>query len=399
MRIFFLILILIAEKTSFGQGLWTPKADFGGGYRAGTVGFCIGTKGYVGTGIDNFGNKKNDFWEYNPINDSWTQKANFAGAARYWAVGFSIGNNGYIGSGFNGSLNTYYNDFWKYNPSTNTWSAIANFPGAKRYNAIGFSTGSKAYFGIGRDSSLIFKNDFWEYDTLTNIWTQKNSFAGTARGPAVVFSIGNNLYVGTGNDSVGPTKDFWEYNTVSNTWIQKANLPVSRCNATGFAIGMKGYILTGIDSINNTHNDFWEYDIISNNWIQKVNFPGNPRMFAVGFSIGQKGYIGTGDSTGSGAFLKDFWEYDPNGNSINETNFINSISIFPNPATNHFTIEAKENKIFSLRIINKFGQKVTEKKFQKKTEVDISSYNRGLFLIEVCDERCVKCHTEKVLIE
>ena len=43
--------------------------------------------------------KYKDFWEYDPAANTWTQKADFGGTARYGAVGFSIGSKGYIGTG------------------------------------------------------------------------------------------------------------------------------------------------------------------------------------------------------------------------------------------------------------------------------------------------------------
>lgn len=73
--------------------------------------------------------------------------------------------------------------------------------------------------------------------------------------------------------------------------------------------------------------------------------------------------------------------------------------VFPNPAKNNIIIETEENKIFVVHIINPLSQQVIKKSFHKKTEVDVSGYGKGLFLVEVCDEKGVKCHTEKVLIE
>lgn len=70
--------------------------------RYSAVGFSIGSKGYIGTGQDACG-YKNDFWEYNPADNSWTQKADFGGGGRVAAVGFSIGSKGYIGTGNDGS--------------------------------------------------------------------------------------------------------------------------------------------------------------------------------------------------------------------------------------------------------------------------------------------------------
>jgi hypothetical protein len=100
---------------------WTQKADFGGTARNATVGFSIGSKGYIGTGIYDDGSPSitKDFWEYEPVANTWTQKADFGGTARFFSVGFSIGSKGYIGTGnddtgYDGENLT--KDFWEYDP-------------------------------------------------------------------------------------------------------------------------------------------------------------------------------------------------------------------------------------------------------------------------------------------
>lgn len=73
--------------------------------------------------------------------------------------------------------------------------------------------------------------------------------------------------------------------------------------------------------------------------------------------------------------------------------------VYPNPAKNNITIETTEDKKFIVHITNPLGQQIITQSFQKKTEVDVSAFGKGLFLVEVCDEKEVKCHTEKVLVE
>jgi hypothetical protein len=99
--------------------IWTRKADFGGPSRADAVGFSIGSKGYIGTGFASSGTTEylyKDFWEWDQATNSWTQKADFGGIARNGAVGFSIGTKGYIGTGLSGSNNYAFQDFWEYTP-------------------------------------------------------------------------------------------------------------------------------------------------------------------------------------------------------------------------------------------------------------------------------------------
>ena len=194
---------------------WTKKADFPGGVRFDAVGFSIGNKGYFGMGSDNgmIGERdKTDFWEYDPVSDSWTKKADFPGGKRSGVVGFSIGNKGYIGTGVrwdqSNLSNDYKQDFWEYDPTTNVWTKKADFPGDARAHTVGFSIGNKGYVGTGSvESGFRGLVDIWEYNQASNSWTKKPDIP-KGRSSAVSFSIGNKGYVGTGIDG---GNDFWEF--------------------------------------------------------------------------------------------------------------------------------------------------------------------------------------------
>jgi len=113
--------------------------------------FTIGDNVYVGTGSSPKGSYTKDFWEYDAVSNSWSQKADFAGTGRELAVGFSIGNKGYIGTGLQGTGYTDpRRDFWEYNPSSNSWLAKADYPFAI-FGAVGFSINGKGYIATGYD--------------------------------------------------------------------------------------------------------------------------------------------------------------------------------------------------------------------------------------------------------
>jgi len=290
------------------MGDWSQKADFGGTARFGSIGFSIGTKGYLLT------RDTKDFWEYDSDNDTWTKKADFVGKARDGAVGFSIGTKGYIGTGFYyGTISHYLKDFWEYDPNSDTWVQKSDFGGTARDGAVGFSIGTKGYIGTGvyYDSTSHWVKDFWEYDPSNETWTQKADFGGTARSGAVGFSVEMKGYIGTGADNYYED-DFWEYDPSSDAWAQKASSGgTARLDAVGFSIGTKGYVGTGF--YGSFKKDFWEYNPTINTWTQRCNFGGTSRDFAIGFSIGTKGYVGTGyfgDGTNFYNF-NDFWEYNP----------------------------------------------------------------------------------------
>lgn len=303
------------------QGEWKEKNSFGGIERYSGIGFSIGTKGYVGGGLNNL-TFYNDFWEYDPITNVWTQKADFGGTPRGSAVGFAVLNKGYIGTGWD-NTNNWRKDFWEYDPATNKWTQKADFGGMPRFNAIGISISNKGYIGTGEDGNGYggYYKDFWEYDPSMDIWTQKKDFGGTERSKAIGFTIGDKGYIGTGsvgNDGTSFLKDFWEYNPSTNFWTQKADFEGTvRYGAVGFSIGSKGYIGTGKDYDGSFYysetNDFYEYDQQNDIWSQKAAFLGNPRNLAVGFSIGKFGYLGTGTSFRYNYtnYYKNFYEFDP----------------------------------------------------------------------------------------
>ncbi|TAL58907.1 MAG: hypothetical protein EPN85_10490, partial [Bacteroidetes bacterium] len=310
-----------------GPGTWTQKADIPGGWpwpgTKATVGFSIGTKGYVGTGyyLDGMGMSNNsaDFWEWDQATNVWTQKANFGGGLRANAIGFSIGNKGYIGTGLPSWLGTAIpkNDFWEWDQATNTWVQKANLP-VGRSKAIGFSIGSKGYIGMGLDGSYIAQNDLWEWDQATDTWTKKANFPGTARFNAVGFSIGTKGYVGTGaktatntspsHGAAGLMNDFWEWDQTTDIWTQKANFGGQvRHAAVGFSISGKGYIGTGLDVNDYEVSDFWEWDQAANAWTVKAYYPGISPSELFGFSIGCYGYTGGGMKF----ITMSFFEYAP----------------------------------------------------------------------------------------
>ena len=259
----------------------------------------------------------------------WTQKNDVGWNTpngptnRAYAAGFAIGSKAYFGTGNDGRLR---NDFWQYDTVTNTWSQLADFAGTPRQNATGFTIGNKGYIGLGDDSGrsstgkFIYQSDLWEYDTAANAWTQKASFGGGRRVGVVGLAIGSKGYVGLGQDSVNYHNDFWGFDPVANSWTQKTNFGGdARIFPSGFSIGGNGYVGIGMDlnlPFNAFKNDLWEYDTSANTWTQKANFAGSARYLASAFSIGNKGYIGLGNGGLSGIiFFNDLWAYDPGTNS------------------------------------------------------------------------------------
>src|ERR1041385_6990781 len=107
-------------------------------------------------------------------------------------------------------------------------------------------------------------------------WVQKANFGGAGRFEGYAFSLGNKGYVGGGGNNSVFFLDFWEWDQTTDTWSQKANFPTRRLDPAAFAIGAKGYVVSGVDPANPNlvMNDVWEWNQATNIWTQKANFPG-----------------------------------------------------------------------------------------------------------------------------
>jgi len=370
---------------------WTKKADFPGVARRSATGFSIGDRGYLGTGWDGVSPSSTmykDFYEYYPTTDTWTKKADFGGLAVNASIGFSIGTDGYIGTGWN---TDYSLELWRYNSLYDSWTKDADFTGAARYGAIAFTVNLKAYVGTGYTAGARVK-DFYEYTPalkqpelmahlitknsaristpgtypfsnpaniviflkegtglVTNPqnyttyissedWITKGTQLGSSgyycvyKGGADEFEIINlkpNTTYTVQAFAYGGKAGYEEYLLTTNSlnpitftteedfskWEQKADLPSAERNAAAsFSIGSKGYICTGYQSEGNLLQDMWEYDIITETWSQKADFAGVARIYASSFAIGKKGYVGIG-SDGATNYYKDFWAYDQESNT------------------------------------------------------------------------------------
>lgn len=319
----------------------------------------IGSYGYIGGGQISSTNYSNDFWEYNE-EGIWTQKANFGGGERYAACSFTINGIAYVLTGYNVICK---NDVWTYNPQTNTWIQKNNFPGLARYGAFAFSIGDKGYLGMGSQGTPPFLNDFWEYNSITDTWIQKNSFSTTGRYGVSAFSTNYLGYAGLGSSNGNGTyfNDFYEFDPISGNWTQKSQFPgTPRYNSVSFSIFNIGYLGTGQSGTNYTYEkDFWQYNTTTDTWSVLPNVSNINRSAAVGFAINGKGYIALGYSN-TYQFLNDLWEFTPATFSINESNSLKDIEVKFNNNSNQLILSSSINTKVNVQIYSAIGNKLLD---------------------------------------
>jgi N-acetylneuraminic acid mutarotase len=255
----------LGDIYKYEGGNWDLIEPFPGDPRSAAVAFVVNGKAYVGLGIgldkepghEGLNKYFSDFYEYDPagpVGNKWTAITDFPGGARMAAIAFGIGDYGYVGSGYNGNA---LQDFWAYDPAQNTWTAKHDID-LKRTNAFAFVYGSKGYIGGGSNNGLLVQS-FFMYDPGSDTWTRKNDLqddkddADTndkgytiARELAASFIIGDYVYVVGGVRNNALNKETWQYDPANDTWKKMTPFAGSlRVGAVGYTIGSLGYVATG----------------------------------------------------------------------------------------------------------------------------------------------------------
>lgn len=344
------------------NALWTKMADLPANGRHRATGIAIGNKGYIGLGHYNgTGNNimLDDWWEYDPSNNTWAQKADFP-SANYAALAFGGTTKGYVGGGITGGSN-----FYEFDPMQNTWTPKASLPVSITDHA-GFVINDKCYYISG---SQVF-----EYDPSLNSWTTKGpSPIGGAFWNAS-FVIGDKGYIQDGGT-------FYEYKPSTDSWLQRATFPGSTGSATvGFSQLGKGYIVSGFGGgLSNVSSEFWRFDPNTNSWLRLEDFPGSSRRFAAGFNIGNKAYFGIGTN---GTNFSDFWCFDLLA-EISETRLL-EVKCFPNPTTDFINFTWQEIGVAQIIIYDPNGRKFFEKKtVENNISIDCTDFQKGQYFFYV----------------
>lgn len=306
LRLCLIVLVTLCAVESRSQNSWSTGANMPTLKRVSSVGFTIGSKGYVGLGSDENTGSLGDMWEYDPVLNQWTQKDNFPGGGRYGAAAFVIGSKAYVGIGQSTA------EFYEFDPSKSTgqqWTQKANYPGAELGSLTAISIGNYGYAGLGETNF----QQWWRYDPVNNQWTQRADYPGLTHVSIGGFSIGTKGYiVDLGGSSFDSVPYLMEYDPDNNTWTAKATFTQKRNNAVVFVIGGRGYFGGGSspNAPGQSFRDFYEYDPIEDVVVRKADIAGLIREASYNFSLNGRGYTGGGYDFFNGYF-NDLRIYTP----------------------------------------------------------------------------------------
>lgn len=341
--------------------------------------FSLYDTGYIVSGNSNSG-ERDDFYQYDPVNDSWTELTPFPGAPRGFAIGDTWNGKAYFGFGHDGT--SLLNDLWVFDPSNMSWTELASCPCAARTHPAMIAHNGKVFVGLGNTSTGNM-NDWWEYDITLNTWFQKDDLPSQSRHHPYQFGINDYVYTGFGHGN-DIFNDWFRYNITTQTWTQVATLPAEgRVAGTQFSYNGLGYVLSG-DGENHDSmqtGEFWAYDPVSDNWEEMPPHPESSRWAPASFIINGEVYIINGTSFSQ--YVSEIYKYNlDSALSIHElTN--STIRIYPNPATDVINIDVPTNLKYHTNIYDLNGRLISSSK--NKSVIEIQTLPLGVYLIEISD--------------
>ena len=110
--------------------------------------------------------------------------------------------------------------------------------------------------------------------------------------------------------------------------------------------------------------------------------------------------IASSGSSCTDTLTKKYYIIVKSANGVNEFTVSGlQLTVYPNPAQSELNIFANDNKNYTASIKDIVGQTLVAKIFVSKISFDVTIWVKGMFFIEIRDEKGIRVRTEKVIIE
>lgn len=212
------------------------------------------------------------------------------------------------------------------------------------------------------------------------VWAKTIGGAGNDHGNTIATDPSGNVYAaGSYRGTVDFDPSDETFNLTSNGFD---DIFIQKLGAGGHFIWAKSIGGTDVDEANSIKIDNSGNIYTTGNFVGTADFNPNAATF---------------DLTSNGS--KDIFilKLNPDALGIEENNFINSLYIFPNPATDEIFISNKSGStINEIIIYNQLGQNVLHQ-VGINNAIDVSMLQSGIYIIEVISGNSIK--REKIIIE
>jgi len=322
------------------------------------------------------------FYEYNPQTNSYTALAN-PSQNRSQSSLVVYNNKIYLVGGYyyNGSYNSS-NKLDEYDPSTNTWTNLANMPVAIQKAGITLYDNKIYVFGGSTTTpTLTPLNTFYVYDFTSNTWTAMNNLPFSIHGLEAK-TYNNVVYLFGGNNSSITDLCYKYYCQFCTDTIITATQTIFVSDANFQSISPKTYF-EGIDSLTTTIGGC---DSIVNRYTEYV-FSANYCTDTIHITV------------------TDTLMINANLVSINPLIYQNTIKIYPNPTSDHITIDFGSNYAtmngYTLKITSSLSQIVhTTPINTQSTSVDLSTWTgNGIYFVHLIDASSNTIDIRKIVLQ
>lgn len=376
--------LLLASLPATAQS-WQQLPDFPGTARDDAAAFSIGSKVYVGTGMEVGWGLTNDWWCYDAGTGNWEAMAAMPATPRQYCAAFTVNDTGYVFGGVdaNGALG----ELWAYYPGTDLWVQKNSMPAEARYAAVAMEGWDYGFVATGMLASGAPTKEAWKYHPATDSWEQINSVPGPSRHRAAAIQGEGGVMLLGGADSTGSAlDDAWSYPVWFETgaYFPEAPLPAPRYGMKG-AANHVAVLAGGADSDTTFHDDTWTRH--TGNWNALPAFPGGPRRGGIGAGIEASNngdhtfFFGLGLDQGLMRH-KDWWRLDFATGIHQEAP--QRIGLFPNPAHDALMItwpgswpEAR------VRIVDALGRTVLDRQVNSGSPIDVRPLSAGRYVVFV----------------
>jgi N-acetylneuraminic acid mutarotase len=366
------------EEYNPATNTWATKTSFPFGIMSINSCSVINNKLFYIGGKNSGGNVTTTNQAYDPISDTWTAYSSLP--QQRWSGATSELNGEIYFFGGTNIGNSYVPNFtnnYIYNSFSNTWSNGLSMP-RKRARQVAANVNGKIYLIGGIDSNGVNVNWNEEYSVCSNNLTltpQTNSlttgrtatFTATTSDPNPSYVWQSNL--GQGFQTLNNFGNYSGVNTatlnIANVQLSEHNQPIRVISTSANCIDTSNVAIINI--LDTCITNFTVYDTllttVTDTLIIKATITG-----------------------------------------INPPNNQNTLSVFPNPANTHITINyGNFNSMggYTLKIINAIGQTVFTTPINQQTSyINLSTWTgRGIYFVQLIDTQNNTIENRKLLIQ
>lgn len=379
-------LFVISSNFIMAQA-WLRLPDYTGTIRDDGIALVLGTKAYVGTGLDPI-SEMIDFKVFDLENGKWTDMQHMPHTTeRQYACGFGNDTALFVtcGAGPTGALTST----WRYSITHQHWKAVASKPDKGVMAGACFQFGNKLILAGGKGNNDSINYRVWEYDIANNTWQQKNNFPYPPVWRGAYSTLNGYGYLFGGVDSVSRfSKRLYRYTPNTDQWQLYDSMPVSQGRAYNAMQGINNrlFMFGGFDSLKTFYNDAYSYDPQTKVWHTAPALPAAGRKGGMSFGYGQNFYYACG-FLANGIRLKETWMTDVPMGIDKDVLTNNTVSLFPNPAQTSITLRFENEHQKIIQIFASNGSLVLESVCEgSMQQIDLLNLQPGIYFIKITSQ-------------